>query len=160
MNKMAIKEVLNFDSDILHTKCERVLEINEEIKSLIKDLKDTLYDGTGVGLAAPQIGVLKRVILVDLREGEGPIVLINPKIISQAGKVNDVEGCLSYPGYVGEVVRPKRVTVIGKNPHGKKVTYKAEGFLARAFCHEIDHLDGIVYTDRTKVVYREEEEES
>lgn len=160
MNKMAIKEILNFDNDILHTKCERVLEINEEIKTLVQDLKDTLYDGTGVGLAAPQIGVLKRVILIDLREGDGPIVLINPKIVSQSGKENGAEGCLSYPGYVGEVIRPKRVTVMGKTPQGKKVTYKASGFLARAFCHEIDHLDGIVYTDRTKVVYREEEGES
>lgn len=155
---MAISEILNIDNKALHTKCERVEEINEEILNLIQDLKDTLYDGTGVGLAAPQIGVLKRVILIDLREGDDPIILINPKVVAQSGKENDIEGCLSYPGYVGEVVRPKRVTVIGKNINGEKVTYKAVDFLARAFCHEIDHLDGVVYTDRTNAIYKDEEE--
>lgn len=156
---MAIRNILTFDSKILHTECERINGIDEEILNIIKDLKDTLYHGTGIGLAAPQIGVLKRVVLIDLRQDDEPIIIINPKIIAQSGKEKDCEGCLSYPGYVGIVERPKKVTVIGKNASGEKVIYKASGLLARAFCHELDHLDGIVYTDRTKEVYVEKDEE-
>jgi peptide deformylase len=156
---MAIKNILTFDSKILHTECDRIKTVDEEVLKIIEDLKDTLYAGTGVGLAAPQIGILKRVVIIDIRQGDEPIIIINPKIIAQSGKEKDCEGCLSYPGYVGIVERPKKVTVIGKNVSGEKVTYKASGFLARAFCHEIDHLNGIVYTDRTKEIYAEKEEQ-
>ena len=123
---------------------------------------DTLYEGNGIGLAAPQIGVLKRVILIDLgEEDEEPIIIINPKITAQSGKEKDYEGCLSYLGHEGEVFRPTNVTVEGINIKGKPVTYKAEGLLARAFCHEIDHLDGILYMSRAEEMYElvEEEEE-
>jgi len=156
---MTIRDILTFDDNVLHTKCEKVTTIDYDVLSIIQDLKDTLYAGTGIGLAAPQIGILKRVILIDLRQGDEPVIIINPKIISQSGKEKDCEGCLSYPGYYGVVERPKKVTVIGKNINGKKVIYKASGLLARALCHEIDHLDGIVYTDRTKEVYVEDGEE-
>lgn len=155
---MTVKNILNFKDDLLHKKCEKVKEINEEILQIAEDLKDTLYSSDGVGLAAPQIGILKRIILVDLRNGMEPVILINPKITSESGKETSFEGCLSYPGYVGEVTRPKSICVFGTNLKGEKVNIKAQGLLARCFCHEIDHLDGIVYTDRTRFIYEEEEE--
>ena len=154
---MTVRKILTFDNEVLHKTCDKVKDINEEIINLAEDLQETLYDSTGVGLAAPQIGVLKKMIFIDLRDGTEPILLINPKIISKKGKETCMEGCLSYPGYAGEVIRPKEVTVFGTNIKGEKVTYKAKGLLARCFCHEIDHLDGIVYTDRSKYVYKEEE---
>ncbi|SHH55738.1 peptide deformylase [Clostridium collagenovorans DSM 3089] len=154
---MAIKEILTFDQAVLHKKAERIDEINGEILDIIQDMKDTLYAGTGVGLAAPQIGILKKLVIINPRDGSEEIILINPKIVAQSGKVKDMEGCLSYPGYLGEVVRPKNITVIAKDINGKKVTYKPSGFLARIFCHEIDHLEGVVYTDRTKTMFREKD---
>lgn len=155
---MAVKEILQFGNKNLKRVSRRVEAIDEEILSLAKDLKDTLYSTTGIGLAAPQIGALKRVILIDLRGDSKPIILINPKIIKKIGKEEDVEGCLSYPGYEGDVVRPRKVVVIGKELDGQDVEYTATGLLAKAFCHEIDHLDGILYTDRADKMYKIEEE--
>ncbi|SHJ69693.1 peptide deformylase [Hathewaya proteolytica DSM 3090] len=155
---MTIRKILTFDEPQLHKKCEKVKTIDNHILEIIEDLKDTLYNSDGVGLAAPQIGELHRIVLIDMRDGSEPILILNPKIISQSGTVTGYEGCLSYPGYTGEVVRPKAVTVFGNDVNGKKVSYKATGMLARCFCHELDHLDGIVYTDRTKFVYRDDEE--
>jgi peptide deformylase len=151
---MAVKEILKLGNPKLKRISKRVDNIDKEVKSLIQDMKDTLYSTTGIGLAAPQIGELKRVILIDLRDGEEPIVLANPAIVAKVGKEEDIEGCLSYPGYEGNVVRPKKVTVQGLNVKGEKVQYTAEGLLAKAFCHEIDHLDGVLYTDRAKKVYK------
>ena len=156
---MAIKDILRFGDKTLTRVSRRVEKIDEEVLNLVQDLKDTLYNTDGVGLAAPQIGVLKRVILIDLRDGSEPIIIINPKITKKIGRVEDIEGCLSYPGYEGEVVRPRRIIVLGITLEGNEVEYTADGFLARAFCHEIDHLDGIVYTDRCKRVYKIEEKE-
>lgn len=156
---MAIKDILRFGDKTLTRVSRRVEKIDEELLNLVQDLKDTLYNTDGVGLAAPQIGVLKKVILIDLRDGSEPIILINPKITKKIGKVEDIEGCLSYPGYEGEVVRPRRVIVVGITLEGNEVEYTADGFLARAFCHEIDHLDGVIYTDRCKKVYKIEEAE-
>lgn len=155
---MAVKEILKFGDKTLKRVSRRIEKIDEEVLNLVKDLKDTLYSTTGIGLAAPQIGVLKRVILIDLRDETEPIVLINPKIIKKIGKDEDVEGCLSYPGYEGLVVRPRKVVVIGENPEGESIEYTADGLLAKAFCHEIDHLDGILYTDKAKKMYKVEEE--
>lgn len=154
---MAVKEIIMFGNPKLKRVSKRIVKIDEEVVSLVKDLKDSLYSTTGIGLAAPQIGVLKRAIIIDLREGEEPIILINPAIAAKVGKEESIEGCLSYPGYEGKVIRPKKVTVKGVDINGKKVEYTAEGLLAKAFCHEIDHLDGILYTDRAKKVYRLEE---
>jgi peptide deformylase len=154
---MAVKEILKFGDKALERVSKRVEIIDESINKLVEDLKDTLYSTTGIGLAAPQIGVLKRVILIDLRNGEEPIILVNPKIVAKVGKEEEIEGCLSYPGYEGYVVRPKKVTVHGINVKGEAVEYLAEGLLAKAFCHEIDHLDGILYTDRAKKVHKIEE---
>lgn len=156
---MAIKEILQFGDKTLTRVSRRVEEIDEEVLGLVQDLKDTLYNTDGVGLAAPQIGVLKRVILIDLRDESEAIILINPKIIKKIGRTEDIEGCLSYPGYEGPVIRPRRVVVTGVTLDGNEVEYTADGFLARAFCHEIDHLDGIVYTDRCKKVYKIEDAE-
>jgi peptide deformylase len=154
---MAVREIVQYGHKALKTVCEKVENIDEEVLSLIQDMKDSLYSTTGIGLAAPQIGVTKRVILVDLREEEEPIVLINPEITAKQGREISVEGCLSYVGYEGEVVRPKKVTVSGMNPEGEEVEYTAEGLLAIVFCHEIDHLDGVMYIDRAKTVYKLEE---
>jgi peptide deformylase len=154
---MAVKEILKFGNPILKRTSRKVDSIDKDILALVQDMKDTLYSTTGIGLAAPQIGVLKRVILIDLRDGEEPIILANPAIVAKIGKEEEIEGCLSYPGYEGKVSRPKKVTVHGINLKGEKVEYTAEGLLAKAFCHEIDHLDGILYTDRAKKMYKLED---
>lgn len=157
MTSMAVKKILQYGDKALKTPCEKVEKIDKQIKNLIKDMQDTLYNCDGIGLAAPQIGVLKRVILIDLRDDSEPIILINPEIIEAEGKELSIEGCLSYVGYEGEVERPKKVKVRGITPEGKAVVYTAEGLLGKAFCHEIDHLDGIMYIDRSKKVYMLEE---
>lgn len=154
---MAVREILKFGNKTLERVSKKVEIVDESIIKLVEDLKDTLYSTTGIGLAAPQIGVLKRVILIDLRDGEEPIILVNPKIVAKVGKEEEIEGCLSYPGYEGYVVRPKKVTVQGINLSGETVEYLAEELLAKAFCHEIDHLDGVLYTHRAKKVYKIEE---
>ncbi|MCM8711336.1 peptide deformylase [Clostridium sp. SYSU_GA19001] len=154
---MAVREILRFGNVKLKRVSRKIDIIDEEVFNIVQDLKDTLYSTTGIGLAAPQIGILKRVILIDLRDGEEPIVLINPLIVAKIGKEESIEGCLSYPGYEGKVIRPKKVTVQGLNTKGEKVEYIAEGVLAKAFCHEIDHLDGILYIDRAKKIYKIEE---
>lgn len=155
---MAIKQILQLGNPVLRRVSKRVDKIDESTLNLIQDMKDTLYSTTGIGLAAPQIGVLKKIILIDLREGEGPIILINPVIVAKVGQEESVEGCLSYVGYEGKLVRPKKITVTGLNMKGEKVEYAADGLLSKAFCHEIDHLEGIMYVDRAKKVYKLEEE--
>jgi peptide deformylase len=155
---MAIRKILQYGDKTLKKVSEKVDNIDQSILSLIEDMKDTMYKEYGIGLAAPQIGVLKRVILIDIGEGDEPIILINPEIINKVGKEVSVEGCLSYPGFEGELIRPKKVTVTGLNLKGETVTYTAEGLLGKAFCHEIDHLDGIMYVDRAKTIYKLEEE--
>lgn len=154
---MAVKEILRFGNQKLKRISRKVDEINYEVTSVVQDLKDTLYSTTGIGLAAPQIGVLKRIIYIDLRNGEKPIILINPCIVAKVGKEESVEGCLSYPGFEGTLIRPKKVTVQGLDIDGNKVEYIAEGLLAKAFCHEIDHLDGVLYIDRAKKIYKLED---
>ena len=148
---MAVREILQYGDKRLNSICEKVGKVDRKILNLVDNMMDTLYEGNGIGLAAPQIGVLKRVVLIDLGEEEGePIVIINPRITAQSGNEKDYEGCLSYVGYEGEVYRPTDVTVVGINIKGKPVTYNATGLLARAFCHEIDHLDGIMYMSRAE----------
>ncbi|MBW9169784.1 peptide deformylase [Clostridium estertheticum] len=156
---MAVREILQYGDKRLNSICEKVGKVDRKILNLVDDMMDTLYEGNGIGLAAPQIGVLKRVVLIDLGEEEGePIVIINPRITAQSGNEKDYEGCLSYVGYEGEVYRPTDVTVVGINIKGKPVTYNATGLLARAFCHEIDHLDGIMYMSRAEETHELTEE--
>lgn len=155
---MTVKQIVQMGHPALKAKSSPVKSIDNKILGLIQDLKDTLYNSTGIGLAAPQIAVNKRVIIIDLRNGMEPIVLINPKIVSHSGKQESEEGCLSYPGYYGYLERPKKVIVKGLNEKGEEVQYKAEDLLCRAFCHEIDHLNGIMFTDKAYEIYRDDEE--
>ncbi|OPZ85779.1 MAG: Peptide deformylase 1 [Firmicutes bacterium ADurb.Bin419] len=143
---MALRN-LRFDGDeVLGKVCRQVDVIDDRILTLLKDMADTMYAEKGVGLAAPQVGVLKRLVVIDV--GDGLLELINPKIVKTEGEVVDTEGCLSVPELVGDVSRPKKVWVEALNTKGEKIYLEGEDLLARAFCHEIDHLDGILFTSR------------
>jgi len=142
---MAMRNVVKIGDEILNKKCRVVEVIDEKILTLLDDMADTMYAFNGVGLAASQVGVLKRVVTIDA--GEGLIELINPEIIKQSGGVDDLEGCLSVPGKYGYVLRPKTVTVRATNRNGEIFEMTGEDLLARAFCHEIDHLDGHLFVD-------------
>lgn len=144
---MGLRNIRKYGDEILRKKSREVEVINDRILTLIKDMEETMYEAQGVGLAAPQVGILKRVIVVDV--GEGILKLINPEIISKEGSQLDVEGCLSVPGEQGEVERPNRVTVKALDEKGQEIIVEGEGLLARALCHEIDHLDGILFVDKT-----------
>ena len=156
---MAVKEIVKLGHPALKAKNEQVVKIDSGIISLIKDLKDTLYNTTGIGLAAPQIAVNKRVIFIDLRDDTEPILLINPSISRKFGVRESEEGCLSYPGFYGMLERPKKVIVKGLNEKGEEVKYIADELLCVALCHEIDHLNGIMYTDRAYEINKELDEE-
>ncbi len=151
---MAIRQLRYEDDPVLRKKSRKVEEIDERIKTLVQDMLDTMYKEEGVGLAAPQVGILKRVVVIDI--GEGPIVLINPEMIEEEGKNIDLEGCLSIPGKSGNVCRPEKVKVEYMDIEGNTNIVEGTALLARALCHEIDHLNGILYTD--KVIDTEEQE--
>lgn len=142
---MAIRKIVTVGDDVLTKKCRTVDKIDDRVITLLDDMIDTLYESGGVGLAAPQVGVLKRIVVIDLDDGEGLIELINPEIISQEGEQTDSEGCLSYPGRYGKVTRPNVVTVRAMDRNGDLYEYTGEGLLARAFCHELDHLEGKMF---------------
>ena len=143
---MAIRNIVKVGDDVLTKKCRTVDKIDERIITLLEDMHDTLIESNGVGLAAPQVGVLKRIALVDT--GEEILELINPEILSTDGSQTGFEGCLSYPGKYGEVTRPMVVTVKFQNRNGEWVTYTGEELTARAFCHEIEHLDGHMFMEK------------
>jgi peptide deformylase (EC 3.5.1.88) len=146
---MAIRNIVKKGDEILRKRSKEVKEINDKIRELFDDMKETLYNtGNGIGLAAPQVGILKRMIVIDLGDGTGPMEIINPVILKQEGEQVDVEGCLSVPGVYGEVKRPAHMVVEYTNIDGKKVKVDATGLLARCLSHEIDHLDGILFTDK------------
>lgn len=148
---MALRQIRKLGDPVLEKKAKTVTEINEKVLDLIDDMLETMYQANGVGLAAPQIGILKKIVVIDVsQEGEEPIVLINPEIINESGSQTGDEGCLSVPGKTGTVTRPNEVTVRATGPDGKSFEMTGEGLLARAFCHEIDHLDGIVYVQRVE----------
>ena len=147
------REIVIYPADVLKTRAEEVKEFNEEIKKLVEDMFDTMYKRGGVGLAANQVGVLKRVVVIDLhsrteKEGKEQIVLINPEIVAQEGEVVKEEGCLSLPGLYRKVKRAAYVKVKAQNLEGEEFEIEGEGLLARALQHEIDHLNGIVFIDR------------
>jgi peptide deformylase len=148
---MAIRNIRTDKDEILRKKCRKVDEINDRIKTLVKDMFDTMYASDGVGLAAPQVGILKRIAVIDV--GNAPITLINPEIIETQGCELDKEGCLSLPGKQGLVERPKKLKVKALDINGVEFVLEGEDLLARAICHELDHLDGILFTD--KVVSKE-----
>lgn len=143
---MAIRNIRKNGDEILRKKSRKVEEINDRILTLIKDMQETMYEADGVGLAAPQVGILKRIAVIDV--GNGPINLINPEIIETEGEYVDEEGCLSIPGEQGKVLRPRKVKVKALNEKGEEVIIEGEDLLARAMCHEIDHLDGILFIDK------------
>lgn len=150
---MAIRIIVKEPDEVLHQVAKEVKKITPNVQKLLTDMADTMYDAEGVGLAAPQIGILKRVIVVDVGDEHGLIELINPEIVSSEGEQFGSEGCLSIPGYRGEVRRALTVTVKGLDRNGKEVTYTGSDLLARAFQHEIDHLNGVLYTDIAERVY-------
>lgn len=143
---MAIRKVIQIGDDILRKKCFAVTEMTKRTLTLLDDMKDTIKKEEGAGLAAPQVGVLKRIAVVDVKEGY--FEFINPEIIFSEGSQKGVEGCLSVVNRHGMVVRPERVTVKALDRYMKPITIEAEGFFARAICHELDHLDGILYVDK------------
>jgi peptide deformylase len=143
---MAIRIIRKDDDEILRKTSKKVDVIDDRILALLDDMKDTMYDAGGVGLAGPQVGALRRIAVVDI--GEGLIELINPVIVFEGGKEIDEEGCLSLPGKNGAVCRPKKVIVRAQNRHGEAFEITGSDLLARAFCHEIDHLNGILFIDR------------
>lgn len=147
---MALREILTFNEDVLRKKCRAVTAFDEKLATLLDDLTETLENADGVGLAAPQVGLLRRAVVVNLHDGKGTIELVNPEILSQDGSQLGDEGCLSAPGEWARVERPMHVLVKAYDRHGKEFTVKGDGLLARALCHEIDHLDGVLFIDRVK----------
>lgn len=142
---MALRTIRTQGDPVLTKVSRPVTEMNQKIRTLIFDMLDTMYEEMGVGLAAPQVGILKRVVTIDV--GDGPIVLINPEILEISGEQTGDEGCLSVPGMAGQVTRPNYVKVKALDENMEEVIYEGTELLARAFCHEIDHLDGKMYTD-------------
>lgn len=154
---MAIRTVVQIGDETLRKKARPVETLNRRILTLLDDMADTMYEQNGAGLAAPQVGVLRRAIVIDVGDDNGLIQLINPEIIECSGEQENAEGCLSVPGRRGYVIRPQRIVVRGINRGGKTVDIEAEGYLAVAFSHEIDHLDGILYVDKMTREMTEEE---
>ncbi len=145
---MAIRNIRYEGDEILKKKSREVEEIDEKIQILIDDMIETVHKYNGVGLAAVQVGILKRVIVIDLYDDKGPIVLINPKILKTKGEQEVDEGCLSFPNQFAKVIRPAEVVVEYLDREGKKVKVKAKELLAQAICHEVDHLNGEVFIDK------------
>ena len=155
---MAVRPIVKYGHPALHKPSEPVKEIDGTIHELLDDMVETMYAAPGIGLAAPQIAVPLRVIIVDLSVGEEPgqlIKLINPEFVLRQGEQRHDEGCLSVPGFGGSPVRPARVVVKGLDPDGKERTYEGTELLARAFCHEIDHIDGLLFVDRLTPLKRD-----
>ncbi len=142
---MAIREIREEGDPILNKVCKPVKELTDRQRDLIVDMVETMYEANGVGLAAPQVGVLRRIVVIDV--GEGPIVMINPEIIEKDGEQTGQEGCLSVPGKAGIVTRPNHVIAKALDENMEEHTIEGEGLLARAICHELDHLDGHMYTE-------------
>ena len=142
---MAIRNVVKEGDEVLRKVAKPVIEFGPRLWTLLDDMADTMYEQNGCGLAGNQVGILRRVVVIDV--GEGLIELVNPEITAREGNQEEVEGCLSCPGEYGITKRPLKVTVKAFNRHGEEKTYEGEGLLARAFCHELDHLDGVIFKD-------------
>ncbi len=150
---MALRNIVKEGDSVLRKRCKEVTEFNERLHILLDDMKETLIEADGAGLAAPQVGILKRVAIVSVDDDYYEI--INPEIIATSGEQTGPEGCLSVPGVYGTVSRPMKVTVKAQDRFGKEFTVSGEGLLARAFCHEIDHLDGTLFKDKVIEYYEE-----
>ena len=153
---MAIREIRKAPDEILFKKSRPVTAFDERLRELLDDMADTMYEANGVGLAAVQVGILKRICVID--DGEGLIELINPVITEESGSQTGTEGCLSFPGKWGIVTRPEHVTVRALDRDGNEVEFKGSGLLARAFCHEIEHLDGHAFVEKAERFIDPEEE--
>lgn len=143
---MALRKILTVENPALHKKCRPVTDFDEKLHTLLDDMAETLLDSDGVGLAAPQVGILRRITVIDVGEGE-LIELINPEILETSGEQDGMEGCLSVPGEYWMVKRPNQVRVRAQDRYGKSFEVEGEELIARCFCHEIDHLDGHIYTE-------------
>ena len=158
---MALRKILTDGDETLKKKSRPVTEVNDRIRSILDDMADTMHEASGVGLAAPQVGILRRMFIVQV-DDENLYELINPEIVESDGDQYGEEGCLSVPGYVGMVHRAEYVRISGLDRNGDPVEYEGEGLLARAFQHEYDHLDGILYTQKADDIHfaqNDEEEE-
>ena len=142
---MALRQIRLFDDEILRKKSKKVEVVDDKIRQILDDMADTMYYKNGGGLAAPQVGILKRLVVIDM--GQGLIKLVNPKIIEHEGNQEVIEGCLSIPNILGKLKRPAKVTVQALNENDEEIKLTGKGDLAKCFCHEIDHLDGILFTD-------------
>ncbi|MGI6325597.1 MAG: peptide deformylase [Saccharofermentanales bacterium] len=147
---MALRQIIKDGDETLRKKSREITEVTPRIQELIDDMIETMYANNGVGLAAPQVGVLRRLFVADVKDGSEPLVAINPRIISADGIQCDVEGCLSVPGKWGEVRRPQTITLAALDRQGKPYTMEAEGRLAVCICHETDHLDGVLFVDKVE----------
>lgn len=155
---MALRHILTQGDPTLNKKCRPVTDFNARLHQLLDDMADTLAEANGVGLAAPQVGLLRRIVVIDV--GEGRIELINPEIIKTSGEQDGAEGCLSFPGEFGMVKRPMNVTVRAQDRNGKTFEISGTELLARAFCHEIDHLNGVCFVTRASRMLEPDELES
>ncbi len=151
---MAIRNIVKEGDPVLSKKCRPVEKFDDRLHILLDDMRDTMYKAEGVGLAGPQVGVLRRVVVIDI--GEGLVELINPKIIMKSGEQRETEGCLSCPGEYGITVRPMNVTVKAQDRYGKEITVEGSELMARALCHEIDHLDGVLFKKHVVEMLEEE----
>ncbi len=145
---LAIRLIRQAGDEILRKKSREVDVVDEKIVEILNDMVETMHKYDGVGLAGPQIGILKRIIVIDLYNDKGPIKLINPKIIKESSSQEVEEGCLSFPNQFGKIIRPEKIEVEALNEKGKKVKIEGEGLLAQALAHEIDHLDGVLFVDK------------
>lgn len=146
---MAIRNIRVIGDEVLNKECREVKEVNDRTRELIADMLDTMYEANGVGLAAPQVGVLKRIVVIDVT-GEDPIVMINPRIVESSGEQTGYEGCLSVPGKSGIVTRPNYVKAVALDQNMKEIEVEGTELLARAICHELEHLDGHLYVERVE----------
>lgn len=145
---MAIRRIREMGDEVLTKVCKEVPKMTERTQVLIDDMLDTMYEAMGVGLAAPQVGILKRIVVIDI--GEGPVVMINPEIVETSGEQTGEEGCLSVPGKSGVVTRPNYVKAVALNEDMEEFVVEGEGLMARAICHELEHLDGHLYVERVE----------
>ncbi|MBE5831705.1 MAG: peptide deformylase [Butyrivibrio sp.] len=148
---MALRTIREYGDDVLERKCKEVKEVTPRIRELVEDMLETMYEANGVGLAAPQVGILKRIVVIDVSpEADSPIIMINPEIIEADGEQTGYEGCLSIPGKSGIVTRPNHVRAKAYDLDMKEFEIEGEELLARAICHELDHLDGHMYVEKVE----------
>ncbi len=150
VTKMAKRNIVKNGDDVLRKKCRDVTVFDDKLWALLDDMYETMQEANGVGLAAPQVGILRKAVVIDVGDENGKIELINPVIVSMKGKQRDLEGCLSVPDLWGYVVRPEKVKVKALNRLGKEFEIEGEGLLARALCHEVDHLSGVMFIDKAE----------